>query len=112
MPNLIVDLAFNFSSKISDFAVELESKSKFSMATRLFNSGISIRSNVCDAQASSVKNDFEHKCKLAFKEAKETEYWLKLCKHSENYPAAQYMLDDIRVIIKMLGKMITPDITT
>ncbi|HEY8930098.1 MAG TPA: four helix bundle protein [Mucilaginibacter sp.] len=105
-PNLIVDLTFSFSLKIIAFTEVLESKRKFNMANQLFRSGTSIGANVCEAQGAESKNDFKHKCKVAYKEAGETEYWLQLCKFADSYPFEQDMLDDVRSILKVLGKII------
>lgn len=88
-PNLIVDLTFKFSLKTIAFTEKLESKRKFNMANQLFKSGTSIGANVAEAQGAESKDDFRHKCKIAYKEAGETEYWLKLCKYAENYPFEQ-----------------------
>ena len=106
-PNLIVDLTFNFSIKIIDFTEDLESKRKYNMANQLFRSGTSIGANVREAHGAESKDDFRHKCKIAYKEAEETEYWLSLCKHAKNYPFDQGMYDDIQSIIKVLGKIIS-----
>ncbi|HAL81835.1 MAG TPA: four helix bundle protein [Mucilaginibacter sp.] len=106
-PNLIVDLTFNFSLKIISFTEILESKKKFNMANQLFKSGTSIGANVSEAQGAESKNDFKHKCKIAYKEAEETEYWLKLCKHAESYPFEEAMLSDVQSIMRILGKIIS-----
>jgi len=106
-PNLIVDLTFNFSLKVISFTEILESKKKFNMANQLFKSGTSIGANVSEAQGAESKNDFKHKCKIAYKEAEESEYWLKLCKHAESYPFEQDMLDDVQSILRILGKIIS-----
>lgn len=106
-PNLIVDLTFNFSLKIIAFTEALEEKRKFNMANQLFKSGTSIGANVSEAQGAESKDDFRHKCKIAYKEAEETECWLKLCKHAASYPFDQDMLDDVQSIIKILGKIIS-----
>ena len=106
-PNLIVDLTFNFSLKIIDFTEILESRRKFNMANQLFRCGTSIGANVREAQGAESKDDFRHKCKIAYKEAEETEYWLLLCKHAQNYPFEQEMYDNIKSIIKVLGKIIS-----
>lgn len=105
-PNLIVDLTFEFSLKIIEFTEELEAKRKYNMANQLFKSGTSVGANVREAQGAESKDDFRHKCKIAYKEAEETEYWLQLCKFARNYPFEQQMLDDIQTIIKILGKII------
>lgn len=106
-PNLIVDLTFSFSLKIIAFTEVLESKKKFNMANQLFRSGTSIGANVSEAQGAESKNDFKHKCKVSYKEAEETAYWLNLCKHAENYPFEQDMLDDVQSIMRILGKIIS-----
>jgi len=106
-PNLIVDLTFNFSLKIIAFTEQLETRRKFNMANQLFKSCTSIGANICEAQRAESKNDFKHKYKIAYKEAEETEYWLKLCKHAENYPFEQTLLDDVQAIIRVPGKIIS-----
>ncbi|HWZ36441.1 MAG TPA: four helix bundle protein [Mucilaginibacter sp.] len=106
-PNLIVDLTFSFSLKVIRFTEELEAKRKFNMANQLFRSGTAIGANVREAQGAESKNDFRHKCKIAYKEAEETEYWLALCKHATNYPFEESMYKDILSIIKVLGKIIS-----
>ena len=106
-PNLIVDLTFNFSLKVIRFSEELEAKRKFNMANQLSRCGTSIGANVREAQGAESKIDFRHKCKIAYKEAEETEYWLSLCKHSGNYPYEEEMHNDIQSIIKVLGKIIS-----
>jgi four helix bundle protein len=104
-PNLIVDLTFAFSLKIVAFTEELEAKKKFNMANQLFKSGTSIGANVCEAQGAESKNDFKHKCKVAYKEAEETQYWLRLCQYAGNYPFDPSMLEEVQSIIKVLGKI-------
>jgi len=106
-PNLIVDLTFSFSLKIIEFMEILESKRKYNMANQLFRSGTSIGANVREAQGAESKGDFKHKCKIAYKEAEETDYWLSLCRHANNYPSEQSMSDDIISIKKILGKIIS-----
>lgn len=106
-PNLIVDMTFAFSLKIVAFTEELEKLRKFNVANQLFRSGTSIGANVKEAQGAESKDDFRHKCKVAYKEAEETEYWLMICKHAENYPFDEMMLNDLQAIIKVLGKIIS-----
>ncbi|SDD59643.1 four helix bundle protein [Mucilaginibacter pineti] len=106
-PNLILDLTFEFSLKIIGFTEKLEAQRKFNMANQLFSSGTSIGANVCEAQGAQSKSDFKHKCKIAYKEAEETRYWLMLCQKAESYPFDESMLTDIQSIVKVLGKIIS-----
>lgn len=105
-PNLILDLTFSFSLKVIAFTEQLEERKRFNMANQLFRSGTSIGANVREAQGAESKNDFIHKLKIAYKEAEETEYWLMLAKHSQNYPTDEALLLEIDSIKKVLGKII------
>lgn len=80
-PNLMLDLTFRFSLKIIECGGLSESGEKFNMSNQLFKSGASVIANVREAQGAKSKSDFRHKCKAAYKEAKETDYWLSLCRY-------------------------------
>ena len=72
----------------------------------MLKSGTSIGANVREAQDAESKNDFIHKLKIAAKEADETEYWLLICKASENYPDCDDLLTEVQSIIRVLSKII------
>ena len=61
--------------------------------------------HVC-TQNSESKNDFIHKFKIAAKEIEETNYWLLLCKHSENYPECDDLLEQLKDIENITNKII------
>lgn len=104
--NLIVQLTFEFALNIISFSETLNSLKKFNLSNQLFRSGTSIGANVKEAQNAESKADFIHKMKIAIKEAEETEYWLLLCKHSDEYPNADQLLDKLTTITKILNKII------
>jgi len=104
--NLIVKLTFEFSLAVIAFTEELENKRRYNLANQLFRSGTSIGANVKEAQNAESKADFIHKMKIAMKECDETEYWLLLCKHSENYPDSPLLLEKLNSISKVLNKII------
>lgn len=106
-PNVIVELTFRFALSIIEFTEELESRRKFNMANQLFRCGTSIGANVREAQGAESKSDFVHKCKVAYKEAEESEYWLLLCQFSQNYPFDEKLLIEVENIKKVLGKIIS-----
>ena len=105
--NLIVDLTFTFALKIIEYTELLESKRKYIMANQLYRCGTSIGSNVKEAQSAESKADFIHKMKIADKESEETEYRLQLCKYSKNYPECNQLAEDLIIIKKILGKIIS-----
>lgn len=104
--NIIVDLSFKFALDIICFIEILEQERKFVIATQLLKSGTSIGANIRESQNCESKADFIHKLKIAAKEAEETEYWLLLCRYSKSYPFNEKLLDDIKIIQKIINKII------
>jgi four helix bundle protein len=103
--NIILDLTFEFALMIIKYSEELEQKRKFQVSNQILRSGTSIGSNVREAQNAESKADFIHKMKIAAKEADETEYWLLLCKESENYPFDEELLVKLKNISLVLSKI-------
>ncbi len=55
-------------------------KKEFILSKQLLRSGTSIGANIEEALGGSSKRDFKAKMNIAYKEARETKYWLKLLK--------------------------------
>ncbi len=53
-----------------------------STISQLIRSSTSIGANYCEADCAESKKDFEHKIGICKKEARETEYWIKMLKHT------------------------------
>jgi four helix bundle protein len=105
--NPILNLTFDFALQIIKYTESLEEGRRFVLANQLLKSGTSIGANVREAQNAESKADFIHKFKIAAKEADETEYWLLLCQHSQNYPDCLKLLEDLHIIQKVLTKIIS-----
>ena len=82
--NEILDLSFDFALEIIKLVKYLKSKKEFVLSNQLLRSGTSIGANVSEAQAAQSTKDFISKMSIASKEARETEYWLRLLDKS-NY---------------------------
>ncbi len=104
--NQVLNLAFEFALNIIEYTELLEGRRRFNMANQLFRSGTSIHANIREAQNAESKADFIHKMKVAAKEAEETEGWLILCQRSPSYPDADFLLEKILSILKLLNKII------
>lgn len=104
--NVILELTFEFSLMIIEYAELLEKNRKFQVSNQIIRSGTSIGANVREAQNAESKADFIHKMKIAAKEADETEYWLQLCKASANYPFDDKLPEQLTNIIMILSKII------
>jgi four helix bundle protein len=85
----------------------LDLNKKYVISKQLLKAGTSVGANSFEAQNAESKADFIQKMKIAAKEAEETEYWLLLCKHSENYPNCDELLKELEVIQKIVSKIIS-----
>ena len=101
-----MSFAFAFALKIVAYTERLEEHKKYVIYNQLLKSGTSVGANAREAQNCESKADFIHKFKIAAKEADETEYWLLLCKHSENYPFEESLLEEIKEIQKIINSII------
>ena len=104
--NPIVNLTFEFSLGIMDYAETLNLAHKWVISNQVLRAGTSIGANVKEAQNAESKADFIHKIKVAAKEADEVEYFLSLCKQSIHYPDCDELLEKIVPIKKTLNKII------
>jgi len=105
--NLIVRLTFEFALSIIAYTDELEACRKYPLAKQLFRSGTSIGANIRESQAAESRADFIHKCKIAAKEAEETDYWLLLCERAASYPNPGDLLPRLLSIRKVISKIIS-----
>ena len=85
----------------------MEGQKKFVVSNQLLKSGTSIGANVREGLGAESRADFVHKLKIALKEAEETEYWLLLCRHSENYPFDENLLLAVKDLLRILNSIIT-----
>ncbi len=104
--NPILKVTFEFSIEILKLTDELQEKRKYTIANQLSRSGTSIGANVYEAQGAESRADFIHKFKIAAKEAEESKYWLMICTEM-GYLQDNKLLNDLEVICKILGKIIS-----
>lgn len=105
--NLIVQLTFDFALQVIQLAEKLEGQRHFVIANQILKSDTSIGANVREAQSAESRADFVHKCKVAAKEAEETDYWLLLCHHSPAYADTADLRNKLLSIRKILSKIIS-----
>ncbi len=78
------------------------------MSKQLLRSGTSIGANVEEALAGVSRRDFVAKMSIASKEARETQYWLRLINDSESIrPGAVLpLLQDAEELLRMLTAIV------
>ena len=81
--NLIVNKTFEFSLKIIPLYKILTSNKEYVLSKQILRSGTSIGANVEEAVGAHSKKDFISKMIIAYKEARETKYWLRLLDKSQ-----------------------------
>lgn len=84
--------------KSSAFAVRIvrlsqylsHEKREFVLSKQVLSSGTSIGANVEEASGGQLKRDFLSKMSIAYKEARETVYWLRLLKDTDYLTQAEF----------------------
>ena len=76
----IQERTLNFGIRIVNFCKFLRENggTGYDLSKQLIRSGTSIGANVEEAQDAESKPDFIHKMSISLKEARETNYWLKI----------------------------------
>ena len=100
--NPVVRLSFELALAVLAYVEVLEAGRRYVVARQLLRCGTSVGANVSEAQHAESRADFVHKCKIAAKEAEETDYWLQLCTHAPAYPTPPTPLNDTLLSVRRL----------
>lgn len=106
----IAERSFLFAVRVVKLCRFLEKQDRVSrtLANQLLRSGTSIGANVEEAQAGQSKADFTAKMSISRKEARETQYWLRLLKESETVPESQLkeILQESDELVRILTSIV------
>ena len=87
--NIIVDKTYSFAVGIVRYVFEIQEKRhEYVLSRQLLRSGTSVGANTEESQGAISKAEFIAKIQIAFKEARETKYWLRLIKDADVYQNA------------------------
>ncbi len=83
----------------------LAKKKEYVLSKQILRSGTSIGANVEEAIGSHSKKEFAAKISIAYKEARETHYWLRLLTDSEYLlkKESETLIADCEESLKILG---------
>ncbi len=108
--NLIQEKSLYFGRQIvSSYLTVSKEKKEYVLSKQLLRSGTSIGANIEEALGGQSSKDFISKLSIAYKEARETLYWLKLIQSSgllDESMCAELLILNIE-IIKILSKILT-----
>ncbi len=106
--NVISEKSFTFALRIVKLYQYLcEEKKEFVLSKQILRSGTSIGANIEEGIGGQSGKDFHSKMSIAYKEARETHYWLRLL-YKANYiadTAYQSILADCDELVRILGSI-------
>ena len=103
--NIIQDKSFQFALRIiKAYTFLVEQKKGFVLSKQLLRSGTSIGANVEEAIWAHSKADFLAKLSIAYKEARETHYWIRLLQESWFFSEkdSSSILSDLDEVLKII----------
>jgi four helix bundle protein len=106
--NIIQIKSYDFAIRIVKlykyFVLE---KKEFVLSKQLLRSGTSIGANVEEAIGAQSRKDFFAKLTIAYKEARESHYWIRLLKDTDYLTVSESdsLLKDIEEILKIIGSI-------
>ncbi|MBK8983108.1 MAG: four helix bundle protein [Ignavibacteria bacterium] len=107
--NIVKEKSYTFALEIVNLCKYLrESKRDSILSNQILRSGVSIGSNIEESVGSNSKRDFIFKMSIAYRESRETRYWLRLLKDAEYIDLSKYVNLESKCaeLIKILGKII------
>ena len=106
--NVIQQKTYDFSIKIIRLYQDLlKNHKEYSLSKQILRSGTSIGANVEEAIGGQTKKDFYAKMAIAYKEARETHYWIRLLSDTGfiSQKNGKDLLSDINEILKIIGSI-------
>lgn len=108
--NVVQEKSFAFTVRIVNaYKFLRKEKQEFILSKQLLRCETSIGANVEEAIGAHSKADFVSKMTIAYKEARETLYWIKLLLSTEFFSkeTAQSLINDAEELCKIISKILT-----
>jgi four helix bundle protein len=106
--NVVRDKSYAFALRVVNANKYLvEHFREYSLSKQLLRSGTAIGANVEEAIGGQSTKDFQSKIAIAYKEARESHYWIRLLRDS-NYldsKAAKSLLNDCQELQRIIGSI-------
>jgi four helix bundle protein len=106
--NVVRDKSYAFALKIIKASQLLRGgKREYVLSRQLLRSGTAIGANIEEALGAQIRKDFYAKLTIAYKESRETKYWIRLLRDS-NYLSiedAELLLIDIEELLRLIGSI-------
>ena len=106
--NVVQNKSYDFALRIVKVYKYLsQEKKEFVLSKQLLRSGTSIGANIEEAIGGQSKADFFAKLTIAYKEARESKYWIRLLRDSDYLTIDQSddLLKDVEELLKIIGSI-------
>lgn len=107
--NILLTKTYTFALRtIKLYQLLVREQSEYILSKQILKSGTSIGANSEEAVGAQSRKDFKSKLSIAYKEARESYYWLRLLRDSEilEKRLAKSLLNDCEEILKIIGSII------
>ncbi|MEZ4688646.1 MAG: four helix bundle protein [Ignavibacteria bacterium] len=106
--SIIKNKSYKFAIRIVKLYLYLRNEKKeFQLSKQILRSGTSIGANVEEALGGQSKKDFLNKISIAYKEARETNYWIRILNDTGFIDKEMYdsIVKDSYELLKILSKI-------
>jgi len=106
--NIVQEKSYQFAVRIVKLYKYLcEEKKEYTLSKQLLRSGTSIGANIEEAIGGQSEKDFFAKLTIAYKEARETHYWLRLLTDTAYLTnnESESLLADVDELLKIIGSI-------
>ncbi len=104
--NVVQKKSFDFAVKAIKLSYKIQKQHKeFDLSRQLIRSSSSIGANIEESMGGQSDKDFLHKVSISYKEARESEYWLKLMHEVDliSHNEKDELLNNVKEILRLLG---------
>lgn len=106
--NIIQKKSYAFSIRVVNLYKYLtKEKKEFVLSKQLLRSGTSIGANVEEAIGGQSRKDFFAKLTIAYKEARESHYWIRLLRDTDYLTKEEFegLINDVEELLKIIGSI-------
>mgnify|MGYP003624334875 FL=1 len=106
--NIVQVKSYAFAIKIvNTFKVLQQDSKEFVLSRQLLRAGTSIGANIEEAIGGQSRKDFFAKLTIAYKEARETKYWIRLLTDTKylDKETSRILLEDIEELLRIIGSI-------
>jgi four helix bundle protein len=106
--NIIKEKSYKFAIDIVRLYKTMIEQNEFILSKQIVRSCTSIGANIEEAEAAQSRKDFISKMSIASKEARETNYWLRLIRDTKllKYTKIKKLINDSEEIVKIITSIV------